>query len=754
MKLDIQKFAIQPANINVASNLTLGNSTIITLSPHTNDNRYVITLRIGEAYIIYTDNLRSNTYTLSTSLNLAHYITNNSHITATIICETYNLNKSIGITTKSIELYVPENSDTKPNISISSIQEGNSTMTSLNWGVYVQNHSQLKVNFSSSGKYNATIKKINITADGKTYSYDYNDASINTNKTTDIITTSGSKTITVEAIDSRGYTNSTTSSAITINAYSNPKITLVDVERTGTNNDQLKYTFKGSITNVGNNAHTFKMAYKLRSASAWSGETTVYNSGYTCNLENQTMNGWTLSGDNTYDIRFIATDSFTTSTQVLELSSEGELINFNTNGKAMAIGKVSEAVGNNELLEIAMPTKLIEGDYNSHCINGNSTGKWMKIMHLEIIQQYLDMPIVFNLLARSNQWARVYIRFASASNKDPNLISLTYECSSGCIFAPYIVRTSTSNWDLYVYGRAYETIEITQLEYTERHYNRVNITYPNDLIDTLPSGGISANEESYSKLEVDTIRTKNLFNYYDAPVSVSQVRVSFSGTAGIKVTSTGTGTFSLARYKIMDITNHKNKKVTLSAQISVNNGQPRMAIGTCDENGGNLNALATVDATTDGRYSVSAIMPSSITSTNKYLYVGFYVSHGTASSSGNNSNYTQIQLNFGDDITYYPYIDFDTNNFTKSKIIQMGTTSGAVFDTGISTHRLVAGIVIVLHSNDTPVIETFGRRYYDGSGQGNFTTSNSNLIKENTTTRTITLTSQNTSSDRCIIFYI
>lgn len=367
MKLNIQRFATQPANISMVSNVILGTSTTIILTPHLSTNRYRLKIQIPGYSNVLVNNLSGNSYTFSPPLNWALQTTDASTMNAIITCETYVYDTNveeykIGTRTKTITLTIPNDNTTKPNISISSIQEGNSTMTSLNWGVYVQNHSQLKVNFSSNGKYSAKIKKIKITADSKTYSYDYDDASISTNKTTDIITTSGSKTVTIEATDSRGFTNTATSSSLTINAYSNPQITTTKVERTGTNNNQLKYTFKGSTTNVGSNAHTFKMAYKLKSANTWSGETTVYNSSNTCNLENQTLSGWTLSGDNTYDIRFTATDSFTTSTQILELSSEGDLLNFNTNGKAMAIGKVSEATGDNKLLEIAIPTTF-DGTY-------------------------------------------------------------------------------------------------------------------------------------------------------------------------------------------------------------------------------------------------------------------------------------------------------------------------------------------------------------------------------------------------------
>lgn len=263
--------------------------------------------------------------------------------------------------------------------------------------------------------------------------------------------------------------------------------------------------------------------------------------------------------------------------------------------------------------------------------------------------------------------------------------------------------------------------------------------------------GLLDGDEALGNIVIDSISSKNFFNKTAVPASTNQTRVLYLAE-GIRVVSTSNGTYPTARFTLLDLTNYAGKTFTLSANINPNTGEPRMAIGTCDIDGGNLNPIATVDATSSGRKSVSATIPSTITSTNQYLYVAFYVAHGNASTSGNYCTYSQIQVNIGTETTYTPYQDFYSTEYAKMKIISFSSTQGQVIDTGIATNRSFGGIAIVLGLSSN-TIETFGRRWFDTTNQANFITSNSNMIKENTTTRTMTLTSQNTNGERVILFY-
>ena len=566
-------------------------------------------------------------------------------------------------------------SNAKPTITIDQLSEADTTMQSLNWGIYVQNKSKLSFRLTTSySGIQAPSVQTSANTNGQPFdSTGYYQKTF----TTSVLKTSGSNSITASATDIRTR-SATDSKTYNVVAYSDPSITVAEAKRVNSSGVEdsegqyLSYKFVGEIESVSNkNAKTFRIGYRERGSSASFIYKTVSTS-YTISQSSWsgivTGSDWEdkFNKDKAYEIVFQAIDSFRTSSNPVKatryLDTGFDLLNFNPSGKAMAIGKVSEASSSEELLEIALPT---------------------------IIDTFNGRQWDFTTNNTTDSWVMV-----SEGSSD-----------------------GTGHWQHRSIPTAYNT--------------------------TSPS---------LANVTIGSIKTKNLFNFETPPMSINQTRPALQST-GIKVVSTGTGTYNTARYKVIDITNYAGKRITLSANITVNTGQPRMAIGTCDEDGGNLNPLATTDATTSGRYSVSATMPSSITSTNQYLYIAFYVSHGTASVSGNSSTFANIQVNEGTDTTYYPYEDFHSSNFVKYKMISLGNTSGVTFNTGIPTNRSFAGILIRLNGNNVPSIEYFGRRYWADTNQANLVSTNTSLIGENTTTWELTLTSLNTSSDRCILFY-
>lgn len=182
----------------------------------------------------------------------------------------------------------------------------------------------------------------------------------------------------------------------------------------------------------------------------------------------------------------------------------------------------------------------------------------------------------------------------------------------------------------------------------------------------IENGSTATTYSPYQELDIDNlakqelvvgnIRGANLFDYTMTPIYYANTSVSLISPNGIKVIGGNSGaTYSSAIYKVLDIDNYLGKTITLSCNINIATGQPRISIGTCDSSGGNRVNIVTKDISSNGRYSVSATLPSSTTSTTKYLMIGLYISHGTAPTSGDYSEFTNIQLNTGEDTTYYPY---------------------------------------------------------------------------------------------------
>ena len=213
--------------------------------------------------------------------------------------------------------------------------------------------------------------------------------------------------------------------------------------------------------------------------------------------------------------------------------------------------------------------------------------------------------------------------------------------------------------------------------------------------------GLLDGEEALGNLVVDSIRSKNIFNYKINSFEHAGTDVSLLDN-GIKVTiNDSNAAYPRANYFILDISNHLGKNITLTSTININStAHPRIAIGTCDSTGENRNILSNTDTETNGRKSVTTTLPTSVTPNTQYMFIGFYCSHGTTVSSGNYVNFTDIQLEFGSSATtYFPYQnlnDFDSgwinmtletnfHNYNPNDICQYRKKNGVVYLQGAAS---------------------------------------------------------------------
>lgn len=122
-------------------------------------------------------------------------------------------------------------------------------------------------------------------------------------------------------------------------------------------------------------------------------------------------------------------------------------------------------------------------------------------------------------------------------------------------------------------------------------------------------------------LVVESIRSKNIFNYKMGSFEHSGTDVSLLDN-GIKVTvNDSNATFPRANYFILDILNHLGENITLSSTIDINStAHPRIAIGTCDSTGGNRDILSYTDTETNGRKSVTTTLPTSVTPNTDFYF--------------------------------------------------------------------------------------------------------------------------------------
>lgn len=334
-----------------SSNIDLGSSVTISTNRVSESFTHTISYSFESASGVIAENVTTST-SWTPSLDLASQIPSATSGTCTITCTTYNGSTLVG--TKSINLILNVPSGVVPSVSIGTLSEANSTMRSLNWGVFVQNKSQLSIPITASGIYGSSIGSIITAINNSTFS--------GSSVTTTTLVTAGTNTIESTAKDTRGRSAST-SKTYNVVAYSNPQITnavAVRCLQDGTESDEgtyLKYSFSGSISPVSNhNGHLFRIGYSEKDAENYT-YIDINTTDYSINLTDQVLN-LNLDTNIAYDIKFEASDTFTTSYIERQVDTGFDLMNFNASGKAMAIGKVSEAGANEELLEIGIPVDI------------------------------------------------------------------------------------------------------------------------------------------------------------------------------------------------------------------------------------------------------------------------------------------------------------------------------------------------------------------------------------------------------------
>ncbi len=301
-----------------------------------------------------------NSYTITGS-SIAPYMTSSTTAQALASLYTYTSDGHL-VGDSNVYFNVTLNSNIVPSVSFTQVQEAGDVPSS--WGIYVKNKSRIALALSASGIYGSSISSYKI-------SY-YGGAVTTQSATTSYLTQAGSTTFTGQVTDTRGRSASTTTT-INVVDYSNPTISIAQVQRCDANgnidnNGEYMYiSYGASISSCNNkNSSVYKVGYRVHGT----GNYTYVN--LTTNVNSYTITGMLFSdgiksasasgtkvqfsSSNTYDIQFYVADYFTNYTNVQPLDTGFDLMNFNPSGKAMAIGKVSEAGANEELFEVGIPT--------------------------------------------------------------------------------------------------------------------------------------------------------------------------------------------------------------------------------------------------------------------------------------------------------------------------------------------------------------------------------------------------------------
>jgi hypothetical protein len=207
------------------------------------------------------------------------------------------------------------------------------------YGKAIKGLSKLQIKVNPTLAQGSSISAYRVAVNGATYTTQ--------TSTTDVLKNSGDLVITAQVTDKRGRIGKCEHIEEVLD-YSPPKITKLSVIRCnadGTENDQgtgVKATFSCSITPLNNaNLMSAKICYKKSTESTYT-QIDLAQEGY---FGNEIVEGsyiFRADTESSYDVKLVVEDNFQTVSHVTSASTAYTIMDFGSDGKSVAFGKVAE----------------------------------------------------------------------------------------------------------------------------------------------------------------------------------------------------------------------------------------------------------------------------------------------------------------------------------------------------------------------------------------------------------------------------
>lgn len=319
-----------------SDNFTMGTAGTITVTRGNNTYTHTVTYSFGSQTGTIVTKSSSTSISFTPSTSLASQVPNATSGILTLTCETFNGNTSLGTTSITKTLSVPDS--IKPTVNSATYANTNNSL-----GVYVATLSAVRVTaISATAGTGATIQSYSTTFNGQAYN--------GTSFTTAIPATSGSYDLVITVTDSRGRTGTKTYT-IAYAAYSAPTLsfTAVRTDVSGNADDTgayMKFTMTGTACSVKSgstekNSATGKIKYRTVGSNSW----TTLNA--TASGRTATYSGIVAAAvSNSFEVVASVTDGINTTTvKNVIVSSASYPMTFYRGGKGVAFGRVANKDG-------------------------------------------------------------------------------------------------------------------------------------------------------------------------------------------------------------------------------------------------------------------------------------------------------------------------------------------------------------------------------------------------------------------------
>jgi hypothetical protein len=316
------------------SNGTLGTDQTLTVTRQSTSFTHTITYKCGTATGTVCTKSSNTSISWTPPLSLASQNTTGTSVSVTFTITTYSGNTNIGTNTKTISCSIP--SSVKPSCTLSITD---TTNTSEKYGGFAKGLSKLKIVVTPTTAYGSDISTYKTKVDGLTYS--------KASFTTNVLSTSGTITVTTTITDKRGRSYTKTENLTVLN-YNPPSISKLSVRRCNEDgseaSDQGEYiqvSFNSTVTSMNSlNTASHVLRYKRSSDANY---TEIELNDYD-NMYSVTNGAYMFQADtsSSYNIDLLVSDNHVTVHKITSASTGFTLMHWNKTGDGMAVGKLSE----------------------------------------------------------------------------------------------------------------------------------------------------------------------------------------------------------------------------------------------------------------------------------------------------------------------------------------------------------------------------------------------------------------------------